>query len=131
MPRHSQVLIDEGCRSRPVVAGKLDAHLDKVDAGFVYRTKDIYINLLDPAATRAAVTRPFIDRRRVGHGRRIGADGKLGFTQVVGDKVWDAKEDAGCAEVDVALVQGVEQKVWKQRLSIYVSIHSRMKVPYC
>ena len=130
MLHHSQVLIDEGWPLSVVLAGipTLDAHLEKVDARFVYRTKDIYINLLDPAATRAAVSRPFTDRGVAVTDEALElmvswADDYSHFTQVVGREVWDAQEKASCAEIDVALVQGVEQGVWEQRLSIYRSIY--------
>ena len=133
MLHHSQVLIDEGWPLAVVLAGipTLDAHLEKVDARFVYRTKDIYINRLDPAATRAAVSRPFTDRDVSVTDDALElmvswTDNYSYFTQVVGDEAWDAKEKAGCAEIDVALVQGVEQEVWRKRLSIYGSIYSRL-----
>ena len=131
MLHHTQVLIDEGWPLAVVLAGipTLDAHLDKVNARFVYRTKDIYINRLDPAATRATMSRPFTDRGIAVSDEALElmaswSDNYSYFTQVVGKQVWDAKEKAGCAEIDVALVQGVEQKVWEQRLSIYESIYS-------
>ena len=133
MLHHSQVLINEGWPLSVVLAGipTLDVHLEKVDARFVYRTKDIYINLLDPAATRAAVSRPFTDRDVSVTDDALElmvswTDNYSYFTQVVGDQVWDAKEKASCAEINVALVQGVEQEVWEQRLSIYSSIYRRM-----
>ena len=133
MLHHSQVLIDEGWPLAVVLAGipTLDAHLEKMDAGFVYRTKDIYINLLDPAATRAAVSRPFTDRDVSVTDDALElmvswTDNYSYFTQVVGREVWDAKEKDSCAEIDVALVQSVEQKVWEQRMGIYSSIYRRM-----
>ena len=133
MLHHSQVLIDEGWPLAVVLAGipTLDVHLEKVDARFVYRTKDIYINRLDPAATRAAVSRPFTDRDIAVADEALElmvswTDNYSYFTQVVGSKVWNAKEADGCSEVDVALVQGVEQEVWRKRLSIYGSIHGRL-----
>ena len=131
MLHHSQVLIDEGWPLAVVLAGipTLDTHLEKVEARFVYRTQDIYINLLDSAATRAAVSRPFTDRGIAVTDDALElmvswTDNYSYFTQVVGDEVWDAKEKASCAEIDVALVQSVEQEVWRKRLSIYGSIHS-------
>ena len=134
MLHHSQVLIDEGWPLSVVLAGipTLDAHLEKVDARFVYRTKDIYINRLDPAATRAALSKPFTNRDVAVAEDALElmaswTDGYPHFTQVVGHEVWDAKEKAGCAEIDEALVQGVEQEVWEQRLSIYGSIHGRIR----
>ena len=134
MLHHSQVLIEEGWPLSVVLAGipTLDAHLEKVDARFIYRTKDIYINLLDPAATRAAVSRPFTDRGVAVADDALElmvswTDNYSYFTQVVGDKVWDAKEAAGRTEVDVALVQSVEQEVWEKRLSIYSSIFRRLR----
>ena len=133
MLHHSQVLIDEGWPLSVVLAGipTLDPHLEKVDARFVYRTKDIYINLLDPAATRAAVSRPFTDRDIAVADDALElmaswTDNYSYFTQVVGDEVWDAKEKDNRAEIDVALVQSVEQEVWTTRLSIYGSIYSRL-----
>ncbi len=133
MLHHSQVLIDEGWPLSVVLAGipTLDAHLEKVDARFIYRTKDIYINLLDSDATRAAVSRPFTDRGIAVADDALElmagwTDNYSYFTQVVGDKVWDAKEAAGCTEVDVALVQSVEEEVWRKRLDIYGSIYERL-----
>ncbi len=133
MLHHSQVLIDEGWPLAVVLAGipTLDAHLDKVDASFVYRTKDIYINLLDPSATRAALSKPFTDRGIAVADDALElmaswTDGYPHFTQVVGQEVWDAKEKAGCAEIDVALVQSVEEEVWGQRLDIYESIYEML-----
>ena len=133
MLHHSQVLIDEGWPLSVVLAGipTLDPHLEKVDARFIYRTKDIYINLLEPAATRAAVSRPFTDRGIAVADDALElmaswTDNYSYFTQVVGDEVWDAKEKASYAEIDVALVQSVEQKVGKQRLNIYESIVGRL-----
>ena len=130
MLHHSQVLIDEGWPLSVVLAGipTLDVHLEKVDARFVYRTKDIYINRLDPAATRAAVSRPFTDRGVAVTDEALElmvswTDDYSHFTQVVGREVWDAQEKASCAEIDVALVQGVEQEVWEKRLDIYRSIY--------
>ena len=131
---HSQVLIDEGWPLAVVLAGipTLDPHLDKVDAKFVYRTKDIYINRLDSAATRAALSKPFTDRGVAVAEDALElmaswTDGYPHFTQVVGQEVWDAKEKTSCAEIDVALVQSVEQEVWRQRLDIYGSIHGRLR----
>ena len=133
MLHHSQVLIDEGWPMAVVLAGipTLDAHLEKVDARFVYRTKDIYINRLDSAATSAAVGRPFTDRDVSVTDDALEmmtswTDDYSYFTQVVGREVWDAKEKADCAEIDVALVQGVEQEVWEKRLDIYGSIYERL-----
>ena len=136
MLHQSQVLIDEGWPLAVVLAGipTLDAHLDKVDARFIYRTKDIYINLLDTAATRATMSRPFSDRGIAVLDEALElmaswTDNYSYFTQVVGKQVWDAKEKAGCAEVNVALVQSVEEEVWEQRLDIYGSIYERIGRP--
>ena len=127
--QQSQILASDRWPLAIVLAGTpaLNVHLQEVDATFINRAENIYINDLNPAATRDALSKPFADR-----GVKVSdealelmvswTDNYPYFTQIVGRKVWDAKESAGCAEVDVALVQSVEPAVQKRRDECYASI---------
>ena len=113
-----------------VLAGTpaLEAHLDAVDATFMHRAKDIYINRLKPAATRDALSKPFADR-----GVKVSdealelmaswTDDYPFFIQTVGSEVWKAKEKVKQTEVDLALVQSVAQIVQDKRNPLYNKIY--------
>ena len=132
--RHGQILMSENWPLAIVLAGTpaLEAHLDDVDATFIDRAEDIYINRLDPDATRDALTKPFADR-----GVKVSdealklmlswTDDYPFFIQAVGSQVWNAKEKQGRAEVDVALVQSVEQAVHSERVGLYKKIYRRIR----
>ena len=120
-----------------VLAGTpaLSMHLQKVDATFIDRTEDIFINALDPDATREALGRPFLDRGVMVAGEALElmvswTDNYPFFTQIVGQKVWDAKEAAGTSKVDVALVQSVEQAVQGKRNGFYGKIYGRISTSF-
>ena len=128
--QQSQVLMSEEWPLAVVLAGTpaLNVHLQEVDATFINRAKNIRINSLDPAATRDALIKPFAD-----HGVSVTdealelmvswTDDYPYFIQIVGSAVWEAQEDAGCTEVDVALVQSTKQAVQKEREDFYESIY--------
>ena len=125
--QQSQILMSQEWPLALVLAGTpaLNVHLKKVDATFINRTENIYINDLDPAATRDALSKPFADRGVAVSDEALElmlswADNYPYFTQIVGRKVWDAKK--GAAKVDLALVQSVEQAVQKRRDEFYASI---------
>ena len=111
-----------------VLAGTpaLNARLQEVDATFINRAENININALDPDATREALGRPFMDRGVMVAGEALElmaswTDNYPYFTQIVGSKVWDAKQ--GASKVDVALVRSVEQAVLDKRDEFYGSIY--------
>ena len=117
-----------------VLAGTpaLEVHLDDVDATFIDRAKDIYINRLDPDATREALSKPFAARGVKVSGEALKlmlswTDDYPFFIQAVGSEVWDAKEKQGRTEVDVALVQSVEQAVHSERVGLYKKIYRRIR----
>ena len=134
--QQSQVLLEEGWPLALVLAGTpaLEAHLGELDASFVYRTNNIYINDLDPAATREALRKPFADR-----GVQVSeealelmvswTDDYPYFIQITGSEVWEAKEKAGRTEVDLALVQSVEEIVQDKRKDFYRTIYQRIHTP--
>ena len=129
--QQSQVLMSREWPLALVLAGTpaLNVHLDDVDATFINRARNIHINALKPAATRAALGRPFLD------GGVVVADDALElmlswtddypyFIQIVGSEVWKAKK--GAAKVDVDLVRSVEQAVQEQRDDFYESIYRKI-----
>ncbi len=132
--QQSQVLMSREWPLALVLAGTpaLNEHLKKVDATFINRTKNVYINRLDPAATHAALSKPFADR-----GVKVSeealklmlswTDNYPYFTQIVGSTVWKAQKKAGCAEVDLALVQSVEQAVQFERDEFYETIYEAIR----
>ena len=132
--QQSQILMRRRWPLAVVLAGTpaLEAHLDHVDATFIDRAEDIYINRLDSDATRDALAKPFADR-----GVKVSAEAlKLMlswtddypfFIQAVGSQVWKAKEKQGRTEVDVALVQSVEQAVHRERVGLYKKIYRRIR----
>ncbi len=132
--QQSQNLASDGWPLAIVLAGTpaLEAHLDDVDATFIDRAEDIYINRLDPEATRKALGKPFADR-----GVKVSdealelmmswTDDYPFFIQAVGSQVWKAKEKQGRTEVDVALVQSVEQAVHRERVGLYKKIYRRIR----
>ena len=132
--QQSQILTSERWPLALVIAGSpaLEVHLDNMNAAFIDRAKNIYINCLEPAATRAALSKPFADR-----GVKV-MDEALElmmswtgnnpyFIQIVGNEVWEAKNFADCSEVDLVLMQRAEQAVQEQRNGFYRKIYRRIR----
>ena len=132
--QQSQILASRGWPLALVLAGTpaLEGHLDAVDATFIDRAEDIYINRLEPEATREALSKPFADR-----GVKVSdealklmlswTDDYPFFIQAVGSRVWKAMENKGRMEVDLALVQSVEQAVHSARAGLYKKIYRRIR----
>ena len=126
-----QLLASSGWPLALVLVGApaLNSRLIKTKAGFIHRSRDININALDPAATREALGRPFLDRGVMVVGEALElmlswTDDYPYFIQIVGSEVWEAKK--GAAKVDVDLVRSVEQAVQKQRNDFYESIYRKI-----
>ena len=129
-----QLLASSGWPLALVLVGTpaLDWHLANSRAGFIDRAKDIYINCLEPAATREALSKPFADRGTAVSGEALelmaGWTGDYPFfIQTVGSEVWKAKEATEQTEVDVALVRSVEQAVQDERDGFYKKIYRRIE----
>ena len=128
--QQSQTLMRRRWPLAVVLAGTpaLNVHLQKVDATFINRAKNIHINRLDAASTRTALRQPFADRDVAVTDEALElmvswTDNFPYFIQVVGSEVWEAKEADGYSEVDVALVQSTKQAVQKEREDFYESIY--------
>ena len=125
--RHSQKLMSDRWPLAIVLAGTpaLNVHLQEVDATFINRAKNIRINDLEPAATREALSKPFVDRGIAVSDEALElmvswTDDYPYFIQIVGSEVWKDKKAA--AEVNVDLVRSVEQAVQIERNDFYGSI---------
>ena len=128
--QQSQILASRGWPLALVLAGTpaLEGHLDAVDATFMNRADDIYINRLKPEATRDALIKPFEARGVAVSDEALKlmlswTDDYPFFIQIVGSRVWEAMEAAERAEVDVALVQSVEKIVQDKRNAFYNKIY--------
>ena len=132
--QQSQILTSERWPLALVIAGSpaLEAHLDNMNAAFIDRAKGIYINCLEPAATRAALSKPFANR-----GVKV-MDEALElmmswtgnnpyFIQIVGNEVWEAKNFADCSEVDLAVVRRAEQAVQEQCNGFYRKTYRKIR----
>ena len=126
----SQHLASSGWPLALVLVGTpaLEAHLDDVDANFMHRAKDVYINRLKPEATRDALSKPFAARgvKVLDEALDLMAswtDDYPYFIQTVGSEVWNAKEKVKQTEVDLALVQSVAQIVQDERNAFYNKIY--------
>ena len=125
--QQSQILMSREWPLALVLAGTpaLNVHLQEVDATFINRAKNIRINGLEPAATRAALSKPFADRGIAVSDEALElmvswTDDYPYFIQIVGSEVWKDKKAA--AEVNVDLVRSVEQAVQIERNDFYGSI---------
>ena len=132
--QQSQNLASDGWPLAIVLAGTpaLEVHLDDVDATFIDRAEDIYINRLDSDATREALSKPFADRGVKVSDKALKlmlswTDDYPFFIQAVGSEVWNAKEKQGRTEVDLALVQSVAQIVQDKLDGLYKKIYRRIR----
>ena len=109
----------------------LDGYLTKSKAGFIDGAKDIYINCLEPDATREALSKPFADRGVAVTDEALDMMASLTddyplFIQAVGSEVWKAKETKERTEVDLALVESVEKTVRGERDGFHGKICQRI-----
>ncbi|MBF2736007.1 MAG: ATP-binding protein, partial [Betaproteobacteria bacterium AqS2] len=104
-------LMEAGLPLAMVLAGtpRLDRHLHKADPGFLDRSEGLYVNLLSDDAARDAMRVPFEEEGAVVAPAALEvmatmADNYPYFTQLVGEAVWDAMEEAGRRDVDAEIV---------------------------
>ena len=110
----------------------LDGKLDQADATFVQRCKSMYIHQISDEAVRDALRKPLLD-----NGVTKVADEALDlmaswtdnypfFIQLAGEAVWEAMRKAGRNEVDLALAQGAEAAMQKERQIYYHSVYEKI-----
>ena len=109
----------------------LDGKLNQADASFINRCKSMYIHQLSDEAVRDALRKPLLD-----NGVKV-ADEALDlmaswtdnypyFVQLAGEAVWEAMQDAGRNDIDLALAQGAEAAMQKERRIYYHSVYEKI-----
>ena len=109
----------------------LDGKLNKADASFINRCQSMYIHQLSDEAVRDALRKPLLD-----NGVKV-ADEALDlmaswtdnypyFVQLAGREVWKAMRKAKRNEVDLALAQGAEAAMQKEREIYYHSVYEKI-----
>ena len=109
----------------------LDVRLRQADASFINRYQSMYIHQLSDEAVRDALRKPLLD-----NGVKV-ADEALDlmaswtdnypyFIQLAGREVWKAMRKAKLNEVDLALAQGAEAAMQKERQIYYHSVYEKI-----
>ena len=109
----------------------LDGRLHQADASFINRCKSMYIHQLSDEAVRDAMRKPLLD-----NGVKV-ADEALDlmaswtdnypyFVQLAGEAVWEAMQDADRKDIDLALAQGAEAAMQKERQIYYHSVYEKI-----
>ena len=116
-----------------IIAGTpaLDRHLGKLDATFINRTKDIYINQLSDEAAREALREPFKKRKVKVDEKALDlmaswTNNYPYFIQTAGSTVWEAMEEAGSSGVDLLLTQEAEPAMQQERDSYYDKVYENI-----
>lgn len=130
----SQQLISEGWPLGIVLAGTpmLDSHLRKAKSTFIIRSKKIYINTICEKATLEALREPFVQNNVAVSQEALEAmaaqtDNYPYFIQLVGEAVWEAKEDEGRTKIDIELVKAATYEAREGREDLYEECYDRMR----
>ena len=128
-----QMMIGEQHPLAVIMAGTpaLDGRLKQVNATFINRCRSIYIHQISDEAVRDALRKPLLD-----NGVKV-ADEALDlmaswtdnypyFVQLAGEAVWEAMQDAGRNDIDLALAQGAEAAMQKERRIYYHSVYEKI-----
>ena len=128
-----QRLINEEYPLVMLLAGTPDltSYLMKIEATFMTRSEDIYINLLETDESKDALKRPFTNR---GIGVEPEAlemmwgltDNYPYFVQIVGAEVWKVLSKGRKRRVDVALVEQAQAAINRKRRNLYRKIYNEM-----
>ena len=111
----------------------LDVRLKQTKATFIRRCQPIYINQLSDEAVRDALRKPLLD-----NGVAAVSDEALDlmaswtdnypfFVQLAGKTVWEAMQDAGRKEIDLALAQKAEAAMQDRRQIYYRDVFEDIK----
>ena len=123
-----QRLSSEGWPLALILAGTsaLYDHLRDVDATFVHRSKDLFINELSDEAVHEALREPFEQRgiKVTDEALELMAGWTKNypyFTQIVGEMVWKAKENH--TEIDVPLAEKALPAIQKECRNFYGKVY--------
>ena len=109
----------------------LQSYLMKIEATFMTRSEDIYINLLETEESKKALSKPFSDRRIAVEPEALEmmwglTDNYPYFVQIVGAEVWKVLSKGRKRRVDVALVEQAQAAINRKRRNLYRKIYTEM-----
>ena len=109
----------------------LQSYLMKIEATFMTRSEDIYINLLATEESKKALSKPFSDRRIAVEPEALEmmwglTDNYPYFVQIVGAEVWKVLSKGRKRRVDVALVEQAQAAINRKRRNLYRKIYTEM-----
>ena len=109
----------------------LNSYLMKIEATFMTRSEDIYINLLATEESKEALSEPFAKRGIEVEPAALEmmwdlTDNYPYFVQLVGSEVWEALSKDGKRQVDVALVEQAKAEISRKRRNFYRKIYKEM-----
>ena len=129
--QENQQFISDNLPLAMIIAGTpaLDRHLSKLDATFINRSEDIYINQLSDEAVREALREPFKKRKVKVDARALElmaswTNNYPYFIQIVGRLVWQVMQQADRSTVDLLLTQEAEPTMQKARDRYYHKVYT-------
>ena len=109
----------------------LPSYLMNIEATFMTRSKDIYINLLATEESKNALSKPFANRGIEVEPQALEmmwgmTDNYPYFVQLVGSEVWKALLKKKKRRVDVALVEQAKGEIGNERVNFYNKIYAEL-----
>ena len=109
----------------------LQSYLMNIEATFMTRSKDIYINLLATEESKNALSKPFTDRGIKVEQQALEmmwsmTDNYPYFVQLVGAEVWKLLPKDGKRRVDVDLVKQAQEEIGDERINFYNKIYNEL-----
>lgn len=131
--RTCQKLISDNYPLALIMAGtpQLEQHLEQVEASFLERIINIYINNLSDAATQEALAKPFelrgarLSIPALHHMAKL-TDNYPFFIQIVGREVWKAMRAAGKREAGLAEVRGAKKEIDRDITSFHQLVYAKV-----
>ncbi len=128
-----QRLINEEYPLVMLLAGTPDlpSYLMNIEATFMTRSKDIYINLLATEESKDALSKPFTNRGIEVEPAALEmmwgmTDNYPYFVQIVGAEVWKVLSKGRKRRVDVALVEQAQEEIGEEHRNFYRKIYNEM-----
>ena len=105
--------------------------LMNIEATFMTRSEDIYINLLATGESKEALSEPFANRGIEVEPQALEmiwdmTDNYPYFVQLVGSEVWNSLPEDGKRRVDVALVAQAQERIGEERKNFYNKIYAEL-----
>ncbi len=109
----------------------LPGYLMNIEATFITRSKDIYINLFTAEESKEALSEPFANRGIEVEPAALEmmwdmTDNYPYFVQLVGAEVWKLLPKDGKRRVDVDLVKQAQEEIGDERINFYNKIYNEL-----